>query len=186
MKLKDQKGAYIVKGVHYPGGCTSLKVGTFAEDTVNAAVAKLEGYDSLTQTSIGPILAISRGGTRIAIAVWKRLLIWAVNPQAFLRPDEDPTVDVEAMDAAGDPGYTEACGHSFYRAYDRVGNVTILPPVELKNDAVVHKLAFVDEDILYGLTDQGLVSWDMRAGCAGRQIMDTVNRKAGVDVRMEE
>lgn len=187
MKLEGEKGPYIVKSLQYPDDCEPLKVGALTEDTSPIAVAKLQGYDNLTQTSIGPILAVSRSGTRIAIAVWKRLLVWAIDPQAFLNPFEDPTVDVEAMDAAGDPGYTQACGHFYYRAYERVGNVILLPPIELQNDdAVVHKLAFVDEDILYGMTDKGLVSWEMRPGCARRRFTGSVNENAGCDVRMQE
>ena len=173
IKHTEQNEAFLIKGVHDTPSCVTLELGSHSDPYTHSQkiVARLEGYDDNIKTSIGPILAISDSGARIAIAFWKRILVWAIDPQAFLDPFEDPSSDIETMDAAGGHAYIDACGQFLYQAYDIREDLVVLPPIELQNDIVVHKLAFSDEDILFGLTARGLVSWDMRLGCAGRQIM---------------
>ena len=175
IRHSEPQEACIIKSVQYPNECNPIIVGSFRDDAMRYTVAKLCGFDNTLQTSVGPVLAISSDATRIAIAVWKRVWVWAISPDAFLDPNEDPTADVEAMDEAGDPEYLEFCGHWYYRMYEREGRIVSLPPVELENDMVIHKLTFAGEDLLYGLTSRGLVLWDMRAGCAGRRSVGTMD-----------
>ncbi|KAF2232474.1 hypothetical protein EV356DRAFT_248654 [Viridothelium virens] len=185
-KHEHPKQIYLVKSGRDSSACSPLEVGIFYNHTKLFTVAKLDGFDGTIMPSIGPILAISAGGTRIATAHWKGVLVWAIDPEAFLDPFEDPSVDVKELDSADDSEYASSCGHSFYQVYERVGKAVVIPPVELPNDSVVHKLAFVGEDKLYGLTGHGLVSWDMRVGCAGRQTKRSFDKLNGVDSLVQD
>ncbi|KAL9094679.1 MAG: hypothetical protein Q9165_002949 [Trypethelium subeluteriae] len=185
-KCGEPKEVYIFKGGGYDSDCIRPRLDSTSETIYPFPLAKLDGFDGTTATSIGPILAISAKGTRIAIAHWKRILVWAIDPGAFLNAFEDPTVDVEELDAIGDSEYMSYCGHSFYEAYERVGTMIVIPPVELPNDSVVRKLGFTEEDTLHGLTARGLVSWDMRAGCAGRQTKRSLDPDIGWDFHKQD
>ncbi|KAI9659881.1 MAG: hypothetical protein M1821_001233 [Bathelium mastoideum] len=169
----EPREAFLVKGVQTIEYHRNISVGSFDSYDERKVVAKLCGYDATMQTSIGPILAISLQGTRVAIAFWDRVLVWAIEPEAFLNPSVGtPSVDVDVRDEAGDVGYLTGCGATFYRKFQSSSGLIYILPVELDNLTVVYKLAFTGEDILFGLTSHGVISWDMRPGCARRRIMD--------------
>lgn len=93
-------------------------------------------------SSLGGIVAASPHGTRIAIANWNIIYVWALEPNALIGEN------------SGD----------FYRPSSRsekTGAVE-LKPIVLPLEAVCFKLRFMEnEDELLALTDRGVMYWDI-------------------------
>ncbi|KAF2144929.1 uncharacterized protein K452DRAFT_132538 [Aplosporella prunicola CBS 121167] len=82
-----RRGAYIIKGVQYPPGDERYDMRRHYPSLEHFVVAQLVGLP-LTKnslSSLGTIVAISPGGTRIAMASWDRVLVWAIRPTAFFK-----------------------------------------------------------------------------------------------------
>ncbi|KAA8650038.1 hypothetical protein EYZ11_003272 [Aspergillus tanneri] len=110
----------------------------FQEWTV---VARLWGFQESTN-SLGCKVAASKRGTRIAVANWKRLYIWALEPDALI----------------------EQNGNGFYPPSSRSERCDMieLRPIVLSLDAVCFKLQFThNENELVAITDRGIVYWDV-------------------------
>lgn len=119
----------------------------FPEWTV---VARLWGFQDSTN-SLGCIVAASKGGTRIAVANWKVLYVWALEPKALINQNEN----------------------GFYPPSSRAaGSEAIeLRPVVLTLDAVCFKLQFMyDEDELIAFTDRGVMHWNFRSSGGGVRV----------------
>jgi hypothetical protein len=135
-------------------------------------VAELVGVPDLTNIStIGLKVAISPSAHHIAIASWKTVKVWALEPGAFLNPDvglRGGKFDLPP----DDPVYTRCCGWQYYRnqwsVQDGVG-VLLLEPVELPCSSVVYGLEFVDEFELWAWCDDGVVKWSFGAGATGKR-----------------
>ncbi|KAK2760353.1 hypothetical protein FQN54_002423 [Arachnomyces sp. PD_36] len=143
-------------------------------------VARLWGYRKPSD-SIGGIIATSSGGTRIAIANWNAIYVWALNPHEIIEENEagyyrtpratstspsssfsSPSPNAEEVEKARnksaaldetDPGMVE------------------LKPIVLPLEAVCFKLQFVEgeEDELVALTDRGAMSWSLGPSGKGRR-----------------
>lgn len=112
-------------------------------------VAILSGFHEST-SSIGSIATKSPGGTRIAVANWDAIYIWALEPASLIRDNED--------------GYYPPCSQA------ENPNVVELQPVALPLDAVCFKLRFLEnENKLLALTDRGLMHWDLGPLCKGER-----------------
>jgi hypothetical protein len=136
-------------------------------------VARLTGlYDLSNLSNLGLRLAVSQRAHRIAIASWKTVRVWSLDPQAFL----DPVYSSTGRDGVpGDYAYTEGSGWQFYRSEEFWRECVDLQPVELPSAGVVYGLEFRDEDELWGWTEEGLVRWDfgvMARGERGVSILD--------------
>src|SRR5205085_4552904 len=85
--------------------------------------------------------ATSRGGTRLAIANWKSIYIWALSPQEII--DENSS--------------------GFYPPNMKSNHgVVELKPIVIQPDAVCFKLGFTDqENELMALTDRGMMRWNL-------------------------
>lgn len=129
-------------------------------------VAKLEGIDTQTQSSLGIIMAVSEFSRRIALATWNRVLVYALKPRAFL---DRPYADGPAEDFEMDHAYLEKCGHDYYGKSEKNENIVSLWPLELPQSGVVFSLAFRGQNELWGLTDRGLIRWTFGARCDGRR-----------------
>lgn len=104
-------------------------------------VARLWGFQN-SNNSLGCIVAASKGGTRIAVANWKVLYVWALEPEAVIDQNEI----------------------GYYPPSSRSGSSeTIeLRPVVLPLDAVCFKLQFMhNENELIAFTDRGVMHWDL-------------------------
>jgi len=103
-------------------------------------VARLWGYRPSENSLCGNV-ATSRGGTRLAIANWKSIYIWALAPQEII--DENSS--------------------GFYPPNMKSNHgVVELKPIVLQPDAVCFKLGFTDEENeLMALTDRGMMRWNL-------------------------
>lgn len=123
----------------------------FAEWTV---VGHLWGYQDST-SSLGCIVAASPRGTRIAVANWNIIYVWALEPNALIRENAD----------------------DFYRPSSRsesTGAVEIRPIV-LSSEAVCFKLRFMEnEDELLALTDRGVMHWNLSPLAKGEKSIQSL------------
>lgn len=108
-----------------------------------AIMAQLGGFQE-SNTSYGSLVAASALGTRIAIASWKTVSIWALHPQEL--------IDGEA--------------NEFYpKSWQSSNGLTELQPVVIQLNAVCCQLRFTDsEDELVAITDRGLLTINLRPG----------------------
>ena len=104
------------------------------------ALAFLAGYRE-GASSLGTVIAVSPGGTRIAAATWSRVLIWSFSPKLLHQGELQhyfPTHDYNARKGFGR-----------------------LRPTLLPSQGVVHSMLWTNETQLYATTDQGLAKWDI-------------------------
>ncbi|KAJ5935670.1 hypothetical protein N7466_005217 [Penicillium verhagenii] len=115
-------------------------------------VALLEGFQE-TSTSQGSLIATSRQGTRIAIASWKTVSIWALEPTAL----------------------TDGLDYHFYPTswYTAEGYPGLRPAV-IELDAVCSQLQFTEnENELAAITGRGLLSLRLKPDGRGIQLIDS-------------
>lgn len=77
-------GCYLLKSVHYPAECTRFDPTEKYASLEHRVVAKLEILDMHLQSSLGIIMAVSHDSRRIALATWDTVLVYALDPSAFL------------------------------------------------------------------------------------------------------
>ncbi|PLB50528.1 hypothetical protein P170DRAFT_455027 [Aspergillus steynii IBT 23096] len=126
----------------------------FPEWTV---VARLWGFQNSTN-SLGCIVAASKGGTRVAVANWKVLYVWALEPGALI--DQN--------------------GNEFYPLSAQSGSSKTIEirPVVLPLDAVCFKLQFMhNEDELIAFTDRGVMHWNFHPSGRGLRITERLDIK---------
>ncbi|GAD94877.1 predicted protein [Paecilomyces variotii No. 5] len=108
-------------------------------------VARLRGYpeERVSMNSVGCIIAASPDGQRIAVANWKTVSVWSLQPEVLV--EENST--------------------GFYPDSWKLRDdlkIIDLDPIVLKLDAVCFKLSFTGrEDELLAVTDRGLMYWDI-------------------------
>lgn len=110
----------------------------FSEWTI---VGRLWGFQD-SKSSLGCTVAASPRGTRIAVANWNAIYIWALEPNALIEEDTN----------------------GFYPLSSRSPSTGVieLRPVVLQLNGVCFKLRFMDqEDELLALTDRGVMHWDI-------------------------
>lgn len=148
-------GAFILKAVHYPDKCEMLDLNSDYRNLYHVFVARLAGLGSLFNLStLGIRMAVSPCGQRIAMASWKRVLVWALDPKAFL----DPATLADGS-VPGDHAYLEGCGYQYYQCNKFYKEMVELQPAQLPEVGVVFDLAFREEDELWAWTEKGLVRW---------------------------
>jgi hypothetical protein len=103
------------------------------------------------------------------MASWKRVLVWAIDPNAFLDPETLPDGPVP-----GDYAYLEGCGYQYYQSNALEQEMVDLQPIELPEVGVVFELAFRKEDELWAWTDRGLVKWKFGAWASGYRDASTL------------
>lgn len=105
-------------------------------------MAQLGGFQE-SPTTNGSQVATSRLGTRIAVADWKTIYVWALNPTELL--DADTT---------------------FYpSSWLSPTNTLVLRPVILDLGAVCYQLRFTEEENqLIVITDRGLIHINLTSG----------------------
>ncbi len=123
-------------------------------------VARLWGF-KLPMTTMATVKAFAQQGTRIAIASWDEISVWALRPKALAA-------------LRGQWVRGEWINHPTYkdRTFDSLLNCELveLRPIILKAGAVVHKMAFTaNENELITITDKGLQVWNLGPSAAGRR-----------------
>lgn len=136
---------------HHCGHILNLDRGRRYDDWT--IVAQLGGFYE-SNTSHGSLAAASMLGTRIAIASWKTVSIWALHPQELI--DDD--------------------GRQFYpESWQNTDGLTELQPIVIQLDAVCSHLRFTDsEDTLVAITDRGFLTIDLRPDGREGQSVETV------------
>ena len=146
-----QPDVFIVLGDSYlpVGSCDhSLHLDKGRKSRSWTAVAFLAGFKQGT-SSLGTVVAISPGGTRIAAANWSRVLVWSVNPSLLQQGELQHYF----------PG----------RDYNMRKGIGRLRPTLLSSEGVVHKMLWTNETQLYATLDQGIVKWDIGHMSEGRR-----------------
>lgn len=168
--FRYREGAYILKAIQYPPQCAVFDLDVDYHSLHHVYIAQLSQLPDLTNlSSIGLIIAISHHAQRIAIASWKTVKIWSLEPKAFLDPDYSLS---GAEGVPGDYAFTEGCGWQYYGSAKTERECVLLEPVELPSCGVVFGLEFRGEDELWGWSDEGLVRWRFGVHCQGRRGWD--------------
>jgi hypothetical protein len=168
--LRSREGAYILKAIEYPPQCLDFDLDADYQSLHHVYVAQLSQLPDLTNlSSIGLILAISHTAHRIAIASWKTVKIWSLDPRAFL----DPGYSLSGAEGVpGDYSFIEGCGWQYYGCAKTERECVVLEPVELPSCGVVFGLEFRGEDELWGWGDEGLVRWSFGVHGQGKRGWD--------------
>ncbi len=114
-----------------------------------SALVLLAGFKQCCLSSLGTVVAISPGGTRIAAANWSRVLVWSMSPRLLHQGELQH--------------YFPACDYNTRKGFGR------LRPTLLSSEGVVHKMLWTNETQLYATTDQGLAKWDIGHMSEGRR-----------------
>ncbi|OJD11010.1 hypothetical protein AJ78_08132 [Emergomyces pasteurianus Ep9510] len=130
-------------------------------------VARLAGY-STSVNSLPGIVAASPRATRLAIANWKTITVWPMDPHAIIERNAAGVYPENMIDV------------------DVTGAV-LLEPVVLESEAVCFMLRFAEgEDEIISLTDRGVIRWEIGAGSMGRREVSVLGIEDGVGVDGEE
>lgn len=148
-------------------------------------VARLWGYRK-PSNSIGGIIATSTSGTRIAIANWDVIYVWALNPSQIIEENSggyyrtpntfhrSPSSSVSSTPSPAPNAEegTETAARNKSAALSHADEEMIeLKPIVLPLGAVCFKLEFVEgkDDELVALTDKGVMSWSLGPSGKGRR-----------------
>ncbi|KAF2790655.1 hypothetical protein K505DRAFT_364546 [Melanomma pulvis-pyrius CBS 109.77] len=166
----SRTGAFLLKALHYPTSCKHFDLSKDYRRLHHVFVAQLAGLPDLHNLStLGLRIAISPRSHRIAIASWKTVNVWSLDPEAFLNPDYSLG---GAPGVPGDYAFTEGCGWQFYSSGKFHRECVVLEPVELPGSGVVFDLEFRNEDELWGWTSTGMCRWDFSVdACAKFDIL---------------
>lgn len=116
-------------------------------------VAQLGGYQE-SNTTQGALIAASPLGTRIAIASWKTVTVWALEPTMIV----DEKLDYYPESWINSAGLTE------------------LRPAAIQLDAVCSQLKFAEnEHELVAVTDRGLMLLDIRPSGRGVEVVERLD-----------
>ncbi|ODH48730.1 hypothetical protein GX48_05165 [Paracoccidioides brasiliensis] len=131
-----------------------------------AVVARLAGY-SMSVNSLPGIVATSRSAMRLAIANWKTIKVWAINPEAIIENNLDGVYPPNMI--------------------DEVTTAVLLEPIVLESDAVCFMMRFTEEgDEIVALTDRGVMRWEIGAGSYGRREKGVLEIPNAVEEEEEE
>jgi hypothetical protein len=160
-----RSGIYLIKAIQFPGDCSRFDPNMYYWDLNHTYVAYLDGFGDLNNLStLGIRMAISPGSHRIAMANWKRVVVWAIDPKAFLHPRK-PEENLFEDDYA----YVEECGWDYYRRNELYERMLVLKAVELPEAGVVFHLEFRRENELWGWTEKGVVRWSFGVWANGKR-----------------
>jgi hypothetical protein len=115
-------------------------------------VGRLWGYNQAPVTSLPGVVAYSQNGSRIAIADWDKILVWALNGEALA----DGNIGSQYYDMVQENKLEQ--------------NHVVLKPILLKAGSVVRQMAFGGmEDELAVLTSGGLQIWNLGPSGTGKR-----------------
>ncbi|KAF2654517.1 hypothetical protein K491DRAFT_693822 [Lophiostoma macrostomum CBS 122681] len=152
-------GAFLLKTVEYRSTCQTYNTDALHLSLDHVFVAELAGLPNLSDLSnIGLKIAVSPRSERIAIASWKTVKVWALDPLAFL----DPEYSLDGDDGVPeDYAFLDGPGWRYYSCGDIQRDCVLLEPIELPSTGVVYDLGFRGENELWGCCERGLVRWNI-------------------------
>ncbi|KAF2444803.1 hypothetical protein P171DRAFT_443775 [Karstenula rhodostoma CBS 690.94] len=126
-------------------------------------VARLADTPSLENLpTIGLKVAVSPRSYRIALAAWRTLKIYSINPKVFLSSDRSSYgSDYGNASTYCDAYPTNAWRSGYYNNYTREEEHVVLEPVALLSTGVIHAMRWINEDELWALTDEGVCQWNV-------------------------
>lgn len=121
--------------------------------------------------SLPGIVAASPRATRLAIANWKTITVWPLEPHAIIERNAGDVYPENMIDAG-------------------VTGTVLLEPMVLESEAVCFMLRFAEgEDEIVSLTDRGVMRWEIGAGAVGRKegvVLEVQDGVRGSEVESEE
>ncbi|PVI04866.1 hypothetical protein DM02DRAFT_651301 [Periconia macrospinosa] len=170
-----KQGAFLVKALQFPDTCEEYDWDGDMFRHQHVVVARLAGLPNIYNLStLGLVIAMSPASDRIAIASWKTLLVYSVDPDAFLNPDYDNSRDHDLVFRMNRGAYEledhiEHCGWNFYSSAAVEENYVVLNPIQLECKGVVYELEWQNKNELWGWGEEGLVRWNIGATAKGRR-----------------
>ena len=117
-------------------------------------VARLWGFSQARVTSLPGIVAYSLKGSRIAVADWDKILVWALSPEVLV----DDDTGTRYYDTTWDDNFEN--------------DVVVLKPILLKAGSVVRQMVFGrTENELVVLTTIGVHIWNLGPSAKGMKIL---------------
>lgn len=132
-------------------------------DSSNKIVARLWGFHAPQTNKLG-VITTSPKGTRIAIAGWSKIMIWALDPLELIEEVNEDSVDDEALLVTGKEYFERELNDHV----KDTNTIALIRPVTLTSDdgAVVRQMKFAEghsegEDTLIVMTDRGMVVYNL-------------------------
>ncbi|KAF2866008.1 hypothetical protein BDV95DRAFT_612242 [Massariosphaeria phaeospora] len=170
--VPSRTGAFLLKSIHYHALCEPFDLNTVYPPSSHIFVAELVNLpgDLHNLSTLGLKVAVSASAHRIAIASWKTVKVWSLDPDAFL--DQDYSLR-GGEGVPGDYSYIHGCGWQFYASAHKEtfieNGCVLLQPVELPSAGVVYGLEFRNESELWGWCEQGLCRWRFGVTATGKR-----------------
>ncbi|CAI6340492.1 unnamed protein product [Periconia digitata] len=167
LSSRKKQGAFLVKAFDFADSCHDFDWDEDRFQQQYLVVARLIAHPDLCNLStLGLIVAVSPGAHRIAVSSWRTLVVYSLDPQAFLDPDYSLSrAMIPAPDLYMLPSYPEnqkeRCGWEYYSNANIIESCVELEPVRLECKGVVYGLEWRDENELWGWAENGLVRWTM-------------------------
>ena len=114
-------------------------------------VALLAGWRQ-NRGTMGSLLEINPRRNRIASAAWDQVLFW--------------TFDPEPLHQGGLEYYFPPRDYNARKGFGRIR------PIMLPHQGVVHAMKWINDNVLFALTDKGLVKWSIGSLALGRRNID--------------
>jgi hypothetical protein len=151
-------------------------------------VARLAGVPIVDRTlsTTGLKIAVSPGANRIAIAHWKTVKVWALDPDVLLNPIPFDLIHGQEGLVPGDYLHSEGRGWEYYACGEYEEGLVVLEPVELPMCGVVYDLEFTDEDELWGHCDGELVRWSFGARARAKTVVKDLETETEMGEHDEE
>lgn len=169
--IPSRRGVFVLKSVHFPHGCKRFN--PYARNGIleHLPVAYLADPPNLESLpSIGMKIAISPRKLRIALAAWRTVRIYSIDPLAFLSPKYSyGSAETHSRYNAHDFAFVERCGWSYYSNAVRENGCVVLEPVDLPSTGVIYAMDWTDENELWALTNEGICKWDIGVHAKGQK-----------------
>ena len=175
-----RKGVFILKSVHYPFECQRFDPYASNGRLEHIAVACLADPPDLDNLpTIGLKVAVSPRHQRIALAAWRTLRVYAVEPLAFLSPECCyGSRKVHTRDNPDDYAFVNECGWSYHSNDVLVNGCIMLNPIELASPGVIYALEWRHEHELWALTNEGVCRWDIGVYANGQKMVSELAESA--------
>lgn len=177
-----RQGVYVVRMYEDSDSCKFFDPYASNGSSQYLFVARLTDTPSLDNLpTIGLKTAVSPRGYRVALAAWRTLKIYAINPEAFLIPKYAPrhSTKVHGFMVSNYNRRMKRLGLEFFSNRPREANYVLLEPVDIQNTGVIHALHWISEDELWALTDEGICQWNFGVLANGQRTKSPVENFAG-------
>lgn len=164
----DAEGVFVLKVIQSRSHCRPFDHYTYQDSMEHLFVARLSDPPCLTNLpSNGLKVAISPRSRRIALAAWRTLRIYSIEPLAFL--NSSYAAQDHFLKYPSDYAYTEECGYNYYKN-NAIGTTgVVLEPVDIPSSGVIYGIQWRNEDELWAWTDEGVCKWNLGVWTNGRR-----------------